>query len=759
VPNWEAIESGESSGTHWFDEVYQKNAPVQSHSVNITSGNQVSTFAFGFSHLSQKGIIGKQTNNEYQRTNLRFNSEHILLKKANQNILTFGENLNYSNTQKPTIRTGNIYWNDLHNMIVTSPLLPMYAEDKSDLAYPYHYATRWNGFEANPVASMIYNTKYETNQNSSIVANIYAEFEPLKNLKFRSSFGINTWFGSSRKWVPVYNLNEQSVTYNDRVTQSMWLGYTNTLTNTLAYSFKLKEKNNFSVILGQEATKNRINQSLSNSNDSTRFNDYEYAYISNTDITNIANINMSGRDDFGWGMLSYFGRVSYDYKETILATVILRSDGSSNFAEGHRWGTFPSVSLGYILSNAPFIKNLRGLDYLKLRGSWGQNGNQDITKYQYLATLSTQSSNYTFGTDRSQYSVGYFPARIPNPNVTWETSEQTSLGFDAQFLKNRLVVNFDVYNKITKDWLVVAPQLATNGTDAPFINGGTISNKGFELVLGWKDNIGDFKYGTSFSLAKNKNEVTDIANNEKIIHGPSGVLLAGMSELFRAQVGYPIGYFWGYETNGLIQNATDSADYVRYFKDIRPGDIRFVDQNNDSIIDKLDKVMLGDPNPDYIFGFQLSAEYKGFYMEVTANGLAGNQIAKAYRSGGAKANFTEYDLGRWHGEGTSNKLPRIDAQVHPRNDLWVSNRFIEDADFLRISNLTIGYDLNSLFAKSPIRQARIYFTAKNLYTFTNYSGMDPEVGYGPDGYSWASGIDLGLYPSARTYMVGISVKF
>jgi TonB-linked SusC/RagA family outer membrane protein len=764
VPNWAEIESGENKGTKWFEEVYNENAPVQDHSVNIYGGNKGSMYALGFNYFTQEGIIGKQINNVYKRINIRLNSEHKLINHNDRNILKVGQNLSYSNFKKPAIRTGDLYSNDLHNMLVTSPLLPMYAIDSSDRSYPYHYAIDWNPFQANPVALMIYQSKYKTNNNNVLVGNVYLDIEPLKNLVFHSSYGFNSRFGSSRSWRPAYELAEASLELRDNVAQQTWLGYTWTWTNTLAYSFNVAKNHNISVMVGQESTKNSINERLSTSNDSSVFNDYEHAYISNTEVMNIAYINIEGRDDFGWAMLSYFGRLSYDYKETFLATFVLRADGSSNFTEDNRWGIFPSVSLGYILSNHSFIQKIPGLNYFKLRGSWGQNGNQDIAQFQYLSSLSTSYSDYVFGTDYKTRSIGAYPARVPNPDVTWETSEQTDLGFDARFLNNKLELNFDLYKKVTSDWLVVAPQLATNGTSAPYINGGEISNKGLELVLNWKESRGEFRYGANFSWAHNKNEVVAIANDEGIIHGASHVLITNTAELFRAEVGYPIGYFWGYKTNGIIQNEVEAANYVNsvgtpYFKNTKPGDVRFVDLNNDGVINEEDKTMIGDPNPDNIFGIQLNGEYKGFYAFINAYAHTGQQIAKSYRTGGSKANFTPPDLGRWHGEGTSDRLPRLDASYHQRNNLWVSDIYIYDADFLRISDLTFGYDVGRLVSKSLLQEARIYFSVKNLHTFTKYSGLDPEVGYGPTGFNWASGIDLGLYPASKTYMVGLNLKF
>jgi len=776
VPNYQSIMDGTNTGTNWLDQIYSKNAPITSHAVSAMGGTERSSYSLGFSSLKQEGILGKGANNTYERKSVRLNTEHILIETHNKTLLKVGENLTYSNSTKPTIRTGNIYWNDLHNMLVASPLLPMNATDvegnDDDPAAPYYYGSELLGI--NPVASMLYNSQNNYNSNNSIIGNIYAELNPIQNLTLRSALGINTWFGDSRSWTPQYVLGPKNSTERDVVNQSSYLGYTYTLTNTIAYNFNIQNTHNFSTVLGQENTKNLKSLDISGKNEGSIFQDYEHAYLDNTRIVDATYTSLNGKDEYGWGMMSYFGRISYDFNETFLATVVLRADGSSRFPVENRWGTFPSVSMGYILSNHDFMQSIPGLNYFKIRGSWGQNGNESIESYQHLSTLSYDKAVYFFGPDKTIQSLGAYPARVPNPDITWETSEQTSGGFDAHFMNNKLQFNFDMYQKITKDWLVLAPALATNGTNAAFINGGNITNKGIETAIRWTETRGDFSYGASAAFAFNKNEVTAINNEEKILHGPANVLSQGTSEMYRAEVGYPIGYFWGYETNGVIQNAAEAAAYVGPNGEtmvtgdgkpmnVQPGDLRYVNQNGDSIINEDDKVMLGDPNPDFIFGFQLNAEYKGFYVQISANGAAGHQIAQSYRSfaDGTLQNYTTDVYERWHGEGTSNTMPRLVDQTGTK-ETFISDIFIHDADYLKISNITVGYDLNRLFPSSPLSQARVYFTGQNLLTFTKYNGMDPEVGYSPEdeyGNTWGSGIDLGLYPASKSYMVGLSVKF
>jgi TonB-dependent starch-binding outer membrane protein SusC len=778
VPNWESIQSGEWKGTNWFDEIEEKNAPVQDHTLSITGGSDRSVFSISASYLNQQGVLGKQANNDYERVNLRLNSEHILFQtKSGRDLITLGENLTYTNEKNPTIRTGNIYWNDLHNMLVASPFLPMYAEDQSDLAYPYHYCIDWNTQESNPVAEMNLQSQYNTNTNNTILGNAYLEIEPIKDLVVRSSFGVNNWYGSSRHWTPAYHYSTVSNNDYDQVDQSMYSGFTWTSTNTITYSFDLKNVHKFTFLLGNEYIKNTKDLSIHGHNENSIFNDPEYGYLDNfdpLDENNVLLANFGSRDNYGWAMASYFGRLSYDYKETYLLTAVLRYDGSSNFDRGHRWGQFPSVSAGWVISNESFMTNFSNwLNFMKLRASWGQNGNQDIGRdFVYLSSITVTGVNYFFGPNHSLITVGSTPTQVPNTDISWETSEQTDIGLDMNFLGNKLQFSFDWYMKDTKDWLVEKISSSMDGTNPPWVNGGLIRNKGIETLLRWNDQRGNFKYSVTGTFAYNKNEVLEVPSSDSIFHGPANVLSQGTQEMFRAEVGYPIGYFWGFETDGVMQNEEEVAAYVNaegdpYFTKMVPGDLRFVDKNNDGAITNADKVMIGNPHPDFIFGLQISVDYKGIYLQMTGNGVAGNQIAKNYRSiDNYRHNYTKdfYDL-RWHGEGTSDKYPRLVRGGH-RDYQYISDIYIYNGDFFRISNLTIGYDFKKLWKKMPLGQLQLYGAAKNLYTFTKYPGMDPEVGYSPtdssnpdNNFPWGSGIDLGLYPQSRTFMIGLNIIF
>ncbi len=315
-----------------------------------------------------------------------------------------------------------------------------------------------------------------------------------------------------------------------------------------------------------------------------------------------------------------------------------------------------------------------------------------------------------------------------------------------------------------RDWLVQAPVLATDGTGAPYINGGDVQNKGYELALTWNDHVGKLNYGISVNFAQQKNKVTSIANREGIIHGANGTLDDDQKEAYRAQVGQPIGYFWGLRSQGIFQNAQQVLDYKN--KDGKviqpgatPGDIRYVDQNGDGVIDQNDNIKLGNPNPRYIFGVTLNLSYKGFDLSAVANGVGGNQVIWNYFNNGNHGtfNWTTAALGRWHVEGTSNTLPKIN--IGSTQDINLSDRFVANASYLRMSNLTLGYDLKNIFRGVPLQQMRLYASCQNLFTITTYQGFNPEVGTGGVTGNWAGGVDSSPYPVARTVIVGASIKF
>jgi len=764
---YNSIMDGSWNGTNWLKESYNEGAPIQNHSVNLSGGSDQSKFSLGFSYTSQEGVLGAPVASDFERYTARINSDHVLLKGSGFDIIRIGQTLNFNHGSKAGINIGNIYSNSVHDLLVGNPLMPVYDSKGNYYDYYAKAENGWNfdGNTSNPLAQMaLSGAGNNRSENYGLQASAFVEVQPLKSLIFKSQFGYRMHSSRYRSYDGIRRLSNTLNVPTDNIYQSASSGHNWTMDNTVAYSFKVNDDHQFDAVIGQSIERWGFGANISaNGRNSIFTGDFDYAWLDNAKPTEISQIGIGGNP---WGegaIASFFGRVNYNYKETYMASATVRTDGSSNFARGNRWGNFPSLSAGWVITNEAFLEDTRDwMDFLKLRISWGQNGNADIANFQYLSTIAFDSNNgYYFSSDKKTQTVGSYAEILANPDVTWETSEQLNFGIDSRFLNGRLGVVFDWYDKTTKDWLVTAPIAGVWGLNAPYVNGGDVKNTGVELAFNWNDNIGELRYGAGLNMSHNKNEVTRIANTEGVIHGPPNVLSQSTTEMFRAEVGYPIGYFYGYKTAGVFQNWDQVNNTEVKYASAQPGDVIFVDTNGDGQISDADRTMIGNPNPDFIVGMNLNLAYRGFDLSVTANGAFGHQIAKSYRSFAdyPLQNYTTEIFGRWTGEGSSNLLPRMTSGSHTN---WqnISDIYIENADYVRIQNVTIGYDFKRLFPRMPLGQARIYLTAQNLFTFTGYSGMDPEVGASAiDDYDWARGIDVGFYPSPRTYMVGVNLKF
>ena len=769
--DWNSFQSiydanGNVYDTDWVNSMFQNNAQTQSYTLGITGGSETSTYAMSLGYMSQEGIVGGKDVSNYERYNFRINSEHKIFKDSD--LLKVGEQVSFVYKMNNGISVGNQYNNTLRGAFGTSPLAPIYS-DNNIYDSPYNDTTNsdWYNGDGNPYGSMMTNSNND-HKDVTFSGNVYAELQPIKNLKFRTVFGAVYSTNESRGFTPLYHFSIYS--FNDTRTtasQDMTHGLTMTWTNTATYDWTVGE-HAFNALLGMEIS--RYNGTyLRGATGILRggFDDWGHAYLDNGTATSTDNgLSVQGHPNDETRTVSYFARFGWNWKETYMINATVRADGSSRFARGNRYGVFPSVSAGWTLSNEAFMEDTRDwLDFLKLRVSWGQVGNQNIDNYQYTAPITSSNTYYLFGTglgaDAQSAYWGAYPSRLANEDVTWETSEQTNIGIDARFLRSRLSLTADFYIKTTKDWLVEAPILATAGTGAPFINGGDVKNTGIELALTWNDQIGsDFQYNVGINGAYNKNKVGNIPTEDGIIHGETNMLYNNTPEFYRASNGHPIGYFWGYQTAGIFQNQQQiegwrAAGNGILQPDVQPGDVIFVDQDRNGVIDDNDKVDLGNGTPDFTYGFNLGFSYKNFDFAMNAYGAAGNQIVQSYRShDNIYANYTSAILGRWTGEGTSNRIPRVTET----NINWqFSDLFIQDGDYLRISNITVGYDFAKLINLKAISQARLYFQVQNAFTFTKYDGMDPEIGYGTS--DWVSGIDLGYYPRPRTYLIGVNLKF
>lgn len=740
-------------GTDWIDEMFVSNALTQNYSVGASGASENSVYSLGLSYTGQEGVVGGKSLSNYERYGFRINTEHNFFNE----LLKIGQHLTYSDIKNNGIGVGNQYNNTLRAAFNTSPFVPVYDDQGN---FFDNSNSTWNNGEANPYALMVLNNQNKRN-NQRVLGDIYLIVEPIKNLKFRTSLGMDYNASESRSFSPLYNLSIYAYNTETKVSQAMNKGKSLIWDNLLSYKFDLQKDHVFEVMAGSSAYQ-ADGSGIYGTNSNLIFDDLDHAWLSNALNKNSNGITIGGRPDDADRRMSYFGRLNYNYKEKYLINATFRADGSSRFAAQNRWGYFPSVSGGWIVTNESFLEGQKNwLDFLKIRASWGQVGNQNIASFQYLTPIKLDNTNYTFGDKEGVLTPGAYPSRLSNPNVKWETSEQTDIGFDATLLKGKLSVNFDWYNKLTKDWLISAPILATAGADAPFINGGNVTNSGIELALTYKSNVGDFNYSIGLNGAYNKNKVGKIPTADGIVHGLTNQLYDNSLEFYRAENGFPIGYFWGLKTAGIFQTEAEVLAYQSAAGKViqptaAPGDVRYVDLNGDGIIDNLDRGMIGKPNPDYTFGISLSADYKGFDFSILASGVAGNEIVQSYRNqANPFGNYTTRILDRWHGEGSSNTMPRVTEDN--RNWTNFSDLYLQKGDYLRISNVTIGYDFGKVLKKSYLKQLRLYAAALNLYTFTKYDGMDPEIGYGTEGF--ASGIDLGYYPRPRTFMFGANFRF
>ena len=786
-----AYQSGENPGTNWLEELRNKNAITTSHALNIAGGTDRSKFSMGAGYQLQEGTFGNPAPSNYRRFTFRVNSEHVLLRgEDKRDIIKVGENVYFQHAQQKGIQIGTQYSNNISTALRANPLIPVRNASGDYFSYNDLIASgsatngwfKYNQYTSNPQALLSY-TQGANNKsrNFNLSAIGFVEVSPISGLKYRGQIAYKAYASSWKGLTMAYHINDSSDGQNSdaSLSQNQTIGWDYSTTNTLNYIFKVKE-HHFDALVGMEYSRQGNNMGDTMGADAKGFlfdgQGLSYGYLSN--FTGKSSATVTGTPASNdHSLLSYFGRINYDFNETYMMSLIMRADGSSNFAKGKQWGYFPSVSAGWVVSNEKFMKSTESwLDYLKLRASWGQNGNENIGQFMYSGTFAFGPKGlYSFNQDKEAGTQGGYPARLANPDVTWETSEQTNVGLDARFLRGRLGFTFDWYNKKTKDLLLYVPLSPENGFDGWYQNAGTVENKGIELSLNWHDKIGkDFDYSVNWNMAYNKNNVTEVNNANHYINGSDNILSQSTGFISRMEEGHPIGYFYGYKTAGVMQNQADVQAYLDKYcggkaenslqkSSIKPGDLMYVDTDGDGKITENDKCQIGDPHPDVTMGFGFSIGYKGFDLGTTFYAALGQQVAKSYRrfGDGAVDNFTTTEFYKyWNGEGTSNSLPILTAGNYGSNFINLSDIYIQDASYLRLQNLTIGYDFTKIWKNSPFQQLRLYFTAQNLFTITGYDGMDPENGTALDSANpWQIGIDVGNFPTPRTYMVGVNLKF
>lgn len=743
--------------TNWQDEMFVKNAPIMNHEVSVNGGNKKSSFTSSFSYFSQEGIIGGEKS-KFERITARINSRHQVTKRFN-----FGNNLAYSHVIRRGIGSNQSFNGAYSSALNMDPLTPLY-EGNADILSLAPYAnepvvTNADGYVygiSNYVGAEVVNPmallEVQTGETrvDKLVGNVFGEVEIIEGLKFRSSIGIDLAYVLNDSYRPLFYLNgAQNNTHKTSVSKGIDRYFTWQWDNTLLYSKKIKA-HNFSVLLGTSSSEKQF-ENLTGFNAKVSTLDPDNVYLNMA--TDTAWVSTGGADHEA--LFSLFGRITYDYKGKYAFTGIIRRDGSSKFGPNNRYGIFPSLGVTWLLSEEEFMPGLGPISFLKLRASWGINGNDKIGNYQYLSVMD-KSRGYIVGGGRI---VGASPQYISNADIKWEESEQIDIALDLGAWNDRLTVTFDYYIKNTHDLLDVVAIPGHVGNDAPFANIGSVQNRGVEMSVNWRHFVSDVHYSFGVNAAYNQNKMTYIGNTDKVINGASWAV-AGI--VTRAEEGLPIAFFYGYKTDGIFQNMSEVYEHIGgEGQQLQPsavaGDVRFVDVNNDGVINPDDRTMIGNPTPDWTLGINGSVEYKDFDFSFLIVGAFGQEIFNgSQRQDLRYTNRTTKILDRWTGEGTSNLIPRY-TWSDINNNYRVSDLYIEDGSYLRIKNVQLGYNMPRRFLNmAKISLWRIYVSAENLFTFTNYTGADPEIGAMS---TFDIGIDRGIYPQARTFRLGTSITF
>jgi len=741
--------------TDWQDELFNKNAPIASHQLTFMGGGENSMYASTVNYFTQEGVVGG-SKSKFDRYSFRINGE----QKAGERF-TLTNNLTYTQIRRKSIDPNQEFGGLLSNAVNLDPLTPVIETDptlaagydvnavRNSLKQPYGISTRISQEIVNPLARLAVtngNTKVD-----KVVANIGGDLMIIKGLHVKSSFGVDMGYVTSDSYSPVFYLNAAQQNAESDVSKSTNRNFIWQWENLVTYDKTINDTHFLQAIVGTTAI-DRSYEDLTGSKSGLVITDPKNAYLNLA--TNEATAKANGGANQG-SLFSVFGRVNYSYKEKYLFAATVRRDGSSRFGANNPYATFPSVSAGWVISEEDFARTIPALSYAKLRASWGQNGNENISgPYPWAATIGT-GYGYTIN---GAFQGGATYAQVANPDLKWETSEQTDIGLDLQLFNNHIDFTADFYVKDTKDQLLLKPisaNIGSNSGNAP-VNGGTVRNRGWEFAINYNGSTSGIRYRAGFNISINKNEVIDGATQNGAGYSTYGTAT-------RYQQGYPIAYFWGYQTNGIFQNQEEVNAYVnkdgaRIQDKAVAGDVRFVDRNGDGVIDEKDRTMIGNPTPKAMYGFTLSAEYKGFDISLFLQGAYGNDIFNGIvRHDLNTANMPAYALERWTGEGSTNSVPRFTWSDTNGNYTKISDLYIESGSYARIKNLQIGYNIPASIAKRVgMSKARVYVSGDNLHTFTKYRGFDPEIGARS---ALDIGIDRGVYPQSRTFRAGVNFTF
>ncbi|MBN2485387.1 MAG: TonB-dependent receptor [Bacteroidales bacterium] len=760
-------------GTNWLDEILEP-ASVQSHNLQFYGGTESSSYFLSAGYYDENGIIGGPKS-KFKRYTFDVSGEHSV-----NEWLEVSAKLNYVYRN-----TKNIGMNDEFGGVISmaanlDPLTPVFEADpanlptmteeqlalvprKGDLYYGLSHLV--TNEVCNPLAWM--DQTHENYVQNKVLGKVGARAKIIKGLTYNPSMNFENWHGYNHGWRPAYYFHGLKNDPKSIVSREAQTGIKVFFDQFLNYENTVG-KHSFNAMVGQ-SYEHYNNIGMGANNRKILYENDAFAFLSQAQDT-VPNVwDWAGEDV----MISYFGRLSYNYDEKLMFTFNYRADGSNKFGTNNRFGKFPSVSAGYVISRESFW-NVPVVNFMKVRGSWGRNGStSNLGGFDWTSTLSFGDARYPFGT--AIYN-GARPTRSSNPDLRWEQSEQYNFGLDAGFLSNRIFLTADYFIKTTIDLLVDGTPPLYTGNRPPVVNAGNIQNKGVELDLGINQKAGDFNYSIALNASYLKNEVIKLTDEIKELIGASVGI--GQGNVNKFEEGYPVWYFWGYETDGFFKDTAEirahaDANGVMLQPNAIPGDVKFRDVGGvdslgnktnipDGIINENDKVMLGQPFPKWTYGLNITCEYKGFDFAMLWQAVTGNSIYNGTYRSDLKTNNKPQKFWdeRWdYTNPTADNGWMRPTYTDNNTNYRPSDLFVEDGSYLKLRQLMLGYTLPKSFTeKIKISKLRLYVSADNILTITNYSGGDPEIGQ-VSGWAANVGIDRGFYPSAKSYKFGVNVNF
>lgn len=728
-----------SKGTNWQDQVLQR-GNIQSHYLGYQGGSEKSSYSISANYFKQDGVI---KNSGLEKFFVRFTEDLQLT-----NWLRAGINANFA-TQKKLFFNNDIYQSPLFNALRADPLTPVWDNNtnnwgRADISYmpnPARVVQEYNR-----------NNGYENN----LVANTFLEASFLKHFTFKTVFAATQKNIRNKAYFPEFFVTtdesrELSSLYERRGERLSWQS-----SNFLTYNQSFG-KHNLTAMAGFEGQQ-------------SNYKDVSVTGYGVPDLDNLVYLSASQSTDFkvessqnSESLLSYFGRANYNYDDKYMVTATIRRDGSSRFLAGERWGVFPSFALAWDVAQENFLKQIRQVSQLKFRFGYGQVGNQNSApNYGYSTTL-VNNNLYVFNNSVVQ---GFAPSRLSNPELKWEVTTSTNFGVDLGFFQNKLGVTADYFVRKTTDMIVAVPVPDYVGAEAPTVNAGGLQNKGLEAALSYRDKVGKLQYDFTLNYTRIRNEITDLGGGQPI----AGGYIDKVGNTTLTEVGREIAYFYGLQTAGIFRSEEEVNNYAvggtKVQPSAKPGDVKFVDQNADGKIDEKDRVYLGSAMPKYSIGFAINLRYEGFDFRIFFQGTQGNKavngatryLQAGSNSAGSWTNFSTDRLDAWSSTNPNGSQPRMTVD-DANNNMRFSDRYVEDASYLRVKNVQLGYTLpTSLTSKFKVQSLRLYISADNILTWTKYSGYDPEIGefyYNPLYY----GVDPASYPQAMTLRTGASITF